>query len=256
MPADMAESFLALQRRFAAHLRDPDAVPAPAGLEDRRVGIYRELFFNNVVQLLAGGFPVLRSMLDETGWRGLVRRWYREYRAHTPLFPELGREFVRWLQDSAEQHKEDPLPDWYAELAHYEWMEVVAANDETELASLSYDRDGDLLEGRPLVSPLAWLLVYRHPVHRIRSDAPPGPAPEHPTCLIIVRARDDRVSFLEANPWTLRLLERLREPGDETGRDVLSALAVESGLDCDGVVAAGHAVLQRLRERDIVLGTR
>ncbi len=36
-----------LQRRFAAHLRDPATAPAPEGIEDRRLQVYRELFFDN-----------------------------------------------------------------------------------------------------------------------------------------------------------------------------------------------------------------
>ena len=47
-----------LQLAFAAHIRDPQNRPAPAGIEDRRMAIYRELFFNNVRDLLGRGFPV------------------------------------------------------------------------------------------------------------------------------------------------------------------------------------------------------
>jgi len=36
------------QYAFAAHLRDPDNVPAPEGIEERRMAVYRELFFNNL----------------------------------------------------------------------------------------------------------------------------------------------------------------------------------------------------------------
>lgn len=244
-----------LQRQFAAHLRDPDTIPAPEGLEDRRVGIYRDLFFNNLVQLLSTGFPVLRSLYEESAWRALIRRWFREHRAQTPLFPELGREFVRWLQQSASETADVPLPDWHAELAHYEWMEVVAANDEADPATVPCDPDGNLLDGRPLVSPLTWLLVYRHPVHRIDPDYRPLSTPAQPTCLIIVRNRSDRVGFLEANPWTLRLLERLRDGNDASGRDTLRELAAEGGLDEATVVESGRSILDRLRQRDIVLGT-
>ena len=44
----MAKSFQDKQYEFAAHLRDPENVPAPDGIEDRRMGIYRELFYNNL----------------------------------------------------------------------------------------------------------------------------------------------------------------------------------------------------------------
>ena len=33
--------FQTLQREFAAHLRNPDSHPAPDGIEERRLDIYR-----------------------------------------------------------------------------------------------------------------------------------------------------------------------------------------------------------------------
>lgn len=247
--------FRELQYRFAAHLRDPDNQPAPIGIEDRRLTIYRDLFFNNIVSLLAGNFPVLRSLHDESGWRSIARDWYREHASHTPLFPELGREFVRWLENRAAAGAGDP--DWFAELAHYEWMEVVAANDEAEIDAVAHDREGDLVDGIPVVSPLAWPLVYRHAVHRIRADALPDPtAPAIPTCLIIARDRVDRVGFMEANPLTLRLIERLRDDTGRTGKEALLALASEIRAEPDTVLFAGRAILDQLRSRDIILGTR
>ena len=77
----------AFQRRqfaFAAHIRDPDAVPAPPGIEDRRMAIYRELFFNNLAKLLGSTFPVLRKLHAPEQWRRLVRAFMRQHRAHTP----------------------------------------------------------------------------------------------------------------------------------------------------------------------------
>lgn len=252
-PADA--DFRDLQYRFAAHLRDPDAHPAPPGIEDRRVAIYRDLFFNNIVSLLAGNFPVLRSLHDEAGWRRLARAWYSGHASHTPLFPELGREFVRWLEGRAGQGGTDP--EWFAELAHYEWMEVVAANDEADIDAVAHDPDGDLLEGKPVVSPVAWPLVYRHAVHGIRADALPGnDTPATPTCLIIVRNRRDQVGFLEANPLTLHLIERLKAGPAITGREALTGLAGMIDVDPQRVVQAGVDILARLKARDVLLGTQ
>lgn len=153
--------FLALQRQFAGHLRDPERVPAPAGIEDRRLAVYRELAFNNIAGLLAANFPVLRSLHADAAWHALVRDWYRSHRARTPLFPALGGEFVAWLQPAADR------PAWLAELADYEWMATVAGHDPSPLAAQAHDPEGDLLGGRPLLSPRVWPLRYRHAVHRI-----------------------------------------------------------------------------------------
>ncbi len=242
--------FQTLQTRFAAHLRDPDTNPAPPDIDDRRLTIYRDLFFNNVRNLLAGNFPVLRTLYDDAGWRALIRSWYRDHRAHTPLFPMLGGDFVQWLQGN------DSVPDWQADLAHYEWMETVAANDEADIADIALDPDGDLLDGRPLLSPLVWPQQYRFAVQRIRADAIPEVAPATPTCLVIVRDRHDRVGFLEANPLTLLLIERLREAaGRQTGRGLLTNLALDTGIEPARLLDAAPALLQTLRQRDILLGT-
>jgi len=246
--------FIALQYRFAAHLRDPDNNPAPPSLDDRRLAIYRDLFFNNIVSLLAGNFPVMRSLHDELAWRSLARDWYRGHPSQTPLFPELGREFVRWLETRSEAGSGDP--DWFAELAHYEWMEVVAANDEADIDLIAHDPDGDLLDGQPLVSPLAWPLVYRYAVHQIRPDALPAPQPPAtPTCLIIARDRRDRVGFMEANPLTLHLIERIRAAPSSTGRSTLIALAADVGAEPEHMLEAGKGMLRQLHARHILLGT-
>jgi hypothetical protein len=41
-------AFIERQYAFAAHLRDPDNNPAPAGIEDRRLENYRGLFYRNI----------------------------------------------------------------------------------------------------------------------------------------------------------------------------------------------------------------
>ena len=57
------------QYAFAAHIRDPDHTVAPAGIEDRRMAIYRKLFFNNLYNLLGTFFPVIRDIHSDPHWR-------------------------------------------------------------------------------------------------------------------------------------------------------------------------------------------
>ncbi|MCK9488095.1 MAG: putative DNA-binding domain-containing protein [Xanthomonadales bacterium] len=246
--------FQSLQRQFAGHVRDPERVPPPADIQDRRMAVYRELAFNNVAGLLAANFPVLRSRHDPAGWQALVRDWYRGHRARTPLFPALGGEFVTWLQQVG------AVPDWQVELAHYEWMATVAANARADLDGIRHDPDGDLIDGRPLLSPLVWPLRYRHAVQRLRAgehpDADAGAGIEQPTFLVIVRDRQDRVGFLAANALTLALVERLhRSQGRLSGRELLAGLASDTGIDHDRMLSAGRDMFGQLRQRHIILGT-
>lgn len=72
--------FQQAQYQFAAHLRDPEANPAPADIEDRRMQIYRELFYNNIEDFLANAFPVLRKISSDEIWHARVRDFYARVR--------------------------------------------------------------------------------------------------------------------------------------------------------------------------------
>lgn len=246
----------AQQDALAAHIRDPENVAAPAGVEERRLKIYRELFFNNVEGLLAGNFPVLRRIYGDDGWRTLVRAFYRDHDCHTPLFTELAREFIRYLDERDEQGGHDD-PPWLRELAHYEWVELALQISEARPEDIAFDPDGDLLAGRPVVSPLAWPLAYAWPVHRIGPDFRPDTAPDTPTLLMLRREADGTVSFHALTPLAFRLLQRLEEAPDLSGREQLVALAAEAGApDIEAFVADGAALLANMRAEGTIPGTR
>ena len=243
-----------LQRAFAAHLRDPARAPPPRDVEPRRMAVYAELFFNNVESLLAANFPVIRSLYDEDAWRALVRAFYREHRCHTPLFTEIARELIRWLEARRDAGAGDP--PFLAELAHYEWSEFAVALDESDIADVAHDPDGGVVDGVPVVSPLARVLGYRFPVHRIRDDFRPAEAPAQPTLILLARGRDDEMRFLEIDALTALLIERLGANAARSGRGVVDALLAELGRNDENARASGIATLRRLRDRDALLGTR
>lgn len=247
-------AYQSLQRAFAAHLRDPAANAAPAHLEDRRVGVYRELFFNNLESLLAGNFPVIRRLLADAEWQALVRAFMAGWHSHTPLFTEIGREFHRFLEQRALQGAGDP--PFLAELAHYEWVELAVSIDESRIEDIPHDPLGDVVGGVPVLSPLAWPLAYRFPVHRIRDDYRPDSAPDEPTFLIVARNRRDEVAFMGASALTLHLLEAVKGNPGRTGLECLHALAdaVEPAARA-ALVSAGTDMLRALHARDVVLGT-
>lgn len=249
------DSFLRAQRAFAAHIRDPEGNPAPAEIEDRRMAIYRDLFFNNVSQLLGQSFPVLKRILGPEAWAAVVRDWFIRHRARTPLFLELPREFLDYLENEREATEGDP--PFMGELAHYEWVELALSIDERDPWSddEAPEPPEDLLEARFRLSPLAWPLAYRFPVHRLSPDFQPAQTPDEPTFLVVHRDRRDRVSFLEINRVTARLLELLSEAGQErTGRACLEQIAAELGHPKPEVVLeAGRDILADLLRRDVLL---
>ncbi|WP_132999667.1 DNA-binding domain-containing protein [Luteimonas arsenica] len=254
----MSPDLHAQQEAFTAHIRDPERHPPPPGVDPRRMQVYRDLFFNNVSSLLAGNFPVIRRIHGDA-WAALVRDFYRGHGCRTPLFPELPREFLRWLADSGGREP------WLPELAHYEWIELALQISEARLDDVAHDRldapDTDaaaaLLDGRPLLSPLAWPLAYTWPVHRIGPEFLPEAPPEAPTLLLLHRGGDGRVRFHAPSPLAWRLLQRLDEAPELTGRAQLDALAVEAGAAADAVfIEQGVAMLLRWHREGIVPGIR
>ena len=91
-------SFKDRQYAFAAHIRDPQNVVAPEGIEDRRMAVYRKLFFNNLFSLLGTFFPVMRKIHSDDDWRRFIRGFLVRHEAQTPYFLQLPEEFLDYLQ--------------------------------------------------------------------------------------------------------------------------------------------------------------
>jgi hypothetical protein len=235
---------------MARHVRDPAAQPGPPGIEARRLKIYSDLVYNNLDGLLAGNFPVIRRTLGDAGWQALVRGFLARHHSQTPLFTELGRELIAHLQAEP-----DPARPWLAELAHYEWAELGLQLLDASLPP--HAPDGDLLDGIPLLSPLAWPLAYRWPVNRIGPAFQPTAPPPDPTLVLLRREDDGRIHFSALSPLLYRLLALVEGNRDRSGRDLMRQLAGEAGhADFEGFLADAAPMLQRLRGEGVLLGTR
>ncbi len=244
------------QYAFAAHIRDPDNSVAPNDIEDRRMAIYRGLFFNNLYNLLGTFFPVLRKIHTDDRWRHLIREFMKGHRAQTPYFLQLPEEFLSFLQTEYE-HRDDDFP-FLTELAHYEYAELaLSVSDEIDDRT-GIDPDGDLLTGIPVKSKLAWAFAYHYPVHRISNDYLPSEPSQQPVYLAIFRRSNDKVGFLELNAVTAALLDAIdHNTASLSGEALLHELAVKIRYpDADALVAHGDAALQEMRQLDILSGAR
>jgi hypothetical protein len=241
---------------FAGHIRDPENVPAPDGIEERRMAVYRELFFNNIRNLLATMFPVIRKLHSDDKWHSLIRQFMQRHRAQTPYFLQLPQEFLAFLQNEYEL-QDDDYP-FLLELAHYEYVELALSISEEINILEGVDPDGDLLQQVPVKSVLAWVYAYQFPVHRIKKDYTPAEPAEQPVFIAVYRRSNDSVGFLELNPMTARLLEAI-DNNDErlTGEALLRALAEDINYaDADALVQHGAAALEEMRQLEILIGTR
>jgi hypothetical protein len=245
-------AFIEKQYAFAAHIRNPDINPRPDDIESRRMDIYSELFYNNIESFISNGFPVLRELTSDEDWHAMVRDFMHRHHCKSPYFMDISEEFLDYLQNERDQSDD---PEWMLELAHYEWVELALSvlDDETSLDNI--DPNGDLMEQVPALSPLAWPLSYQYPVHRIGPDYKPA-APE-PVHLIVYRDNDDDITFLEINPVTARLLEMITSDTPVIGAQMLEQIAEEIEHPVPStVIEGGLSILNDLRERSILTGTR
>jgi len=232
----MGETLREQQFTLARHLRDPGRHPPPPGIEERRLKVYRELFYGAIEGLLAGSFPVLRQTLGEPRWHARVRDFYANYRSQTPLFTQVAEAFIDYLQGI---QADTP---WQLELAHYEWVEAQLYLSDAE--DPPHDPQGDLLQGEPLLSCTARVLAYQWPVERIGPDFQPEHAPELPTLLMVYRDASLQVRFSRLAPMAYRLLAQV----NGSGRERLQALGADH--------QQGLALLESLRGLGVVIGTR
>ncbi|WP_312320764.1 putative DNA-binding domain-containing protein [Stenotrophomonas sp.] len=234
------------QHALTAHLRDPLHQPAPEGLDETRLQVYRDLLFNNLRALLAGSFPVLQQVLQAEEWDGVCRRYFVEHRCVSPLFTEVAAEFVAWLQDAP------GLPRAFlAELAHYEWVEQAlqgSADQPLPAPSTALDPWQEPLR----VSPLAWALGYRWPVHRLGADHQPAHPPAQPTFLLARRVAGGEVVFSELSALAWQLLEQMGDGPARSGRDHLQVLALEQGLQPAQIETNGRALLAQMLSAGVI----
>lgn len=243
-----------IQYAFTAHLRDPKNNSAPEGIEDRRMGIYRDLLYNNIEGFLAKGFPVIHSIYNDENWHRMVRDFFSQHKSQSPYFLEISQEFLAYLQNERELQNEDPAG--LLELAHYEWIELALTVSDETINLEDINSNGDLLTGHPVLSPVALSLAYQFPVHKMAANYLPEQPPEQPSHLVVYRNRNDEVKFMEMNPVTARLLYLLDDNETMTGQQALEQISQEMNHPKPEVVINGGLnALEELHSNGIILGT-
>ncbi|HEC75421.1 MAG TPA: DUF2063 domain-containing protein [Methylophaga aminisulfidivorans] len=200
----MAESFTTTQQQFASYIRDPENTALPKGIEQRRMAIYRDLFFNNFDSTLSTAFPVIKQLHSPDEWQTLVRDFMIQHRCQTPLFVEISKEFISYLKTEWQGDKERPF---MPELAHYEWVELGLNIAEAEWSLSQIDQNVDLMTLAYSASPLAWLCIYEYPVQLITTDFQPTDKAEQPVCMMVYRDAQFQIKFTQLNAMSARLFE-------------------------------------------------
>jgi hypothetical protein len=240
------------QRQFTRHIRDPLHACRPKGVNARRMGVYTEIVFNNLAEVVSACFPVCRSILGVRRWNRLLRRFFIEHQCTSPLFRQIPEEFLRWLETT----QEDAPPFLYS-LAHYEWIEMALAfSDATCSEHFAEPVTGDMLGKRPVLAPALALLSYPFAVHRINKRRQPEHPDDQLTHIVVFRRADDVVKFIVLNPVSARLLALL-SAGNLSGEQVLRQIAAEMQHPKPQVVIdGGLEIMEGLRAEGVIIGVQ
>ena len=211
--------FATIQHALAAHLKDPQTHAFDYGIEARRLNIYQDLFFNNILGFLSSGFPVLQSLYTDAAWRQLARRFMAEHQCRSPYFIDISLEFVEYL--SAAYQPDDNDPPFLKELAHYEWLELSVSIRQFNGSFEPWDGHAEI--NKLQFSPLATLVSYPYPVHQISPQFQPQAAGET-VYLVVYRNTEDEVNFVLVNPLTAHLLDSIQQQEHSTFSDLLAML--------------------------------
>jgi len=198
----MKKHFTQVQEEFIQHIRQPQAHEAPGGVEDRRMKIYRELFFNNILGFLNNSFPVLKGIYPDSQWQALAREFFAQHDCRSPYFVDISKEFVEFLSNEYELKHDDPV--FMLELAHYEWVELAVSIAQHD-PEAKYWNGEDEYQGMCLNNS-AWILSYQFPVHQISQEFQPQAPLDEPVYLVVYRDESDEVQFVVINAMTAHLL--------------------------------------------------
>lgn len=204
----MPTAFQTYQAAFTAHLRQPAIHAKPAGVDSKRIRVYREIVFNNFVASVSTCFPVLLGILGKRRFGKLVRQCFFSQQFKSPLFQDIAGSFVDFLQSL----NSPELPDYTAQLAHYEWIELVLSRQtETEAVGLPAALIAEasaLLHCEVRLPAVYRLLQYDFAVHQLSRKR--RAIPPESTYLLVYRAPDFRIRFIQLNAVTFQLLQQLQ----------------------------------------------
>ncbi|MAI65100.1 putative DNA-binding domain-containing protein [Alteromonas hispanica] len=205
----MKKSFEQTQYEFVHAIKNPKTFTPKNDEEARRVGVYQALFFSNIDSFVSSAFPVLKSIIVDLhgieGWQLVVRQFFSEHECRSPYFNEISKEFVEYLSINPALALD--LPEFSAELAHYEWLELDVQTRKNSEEVHFYKQDDSVEKVR--VSPLATLVSYSFPVHLIGTDfLPTAPSPE-PEYYVVYRDAQHHVHFAHLNAVTALLVHTL-----------------------------------------------
>ncbi len=238
--------FKARQAEFSAYIRNPETSTCPSDVAPERMHMYRELFFNNIEGFLSSNFPVLRKILSDIQWRQLAQDFFSSHPCTSPYFSEIPEEFIVYLQNERKADAND-YP-FMLELAHYEWVEMALSISQKTVTETKKMTD---ITHSISLSPLAWVLAYQFPVHKISPDYLPMQVPEQASYLVVYRDNEDEVKFIELSPMSFHLLQTVQNQQPTSINNCLTSILPD--YSDESLKNSARQALQQFMDKQILL---
>ena len=244
----MLLDFQKTQQEFANHIRNGDKKGSPDNIPHERMQVYKDCFFNNIDELLSSCFPILHNIIDAQEWHALIRDYYANHHAQTPLFHEIPQEFLTYL---LQEHSNIIDFPFLTELAHYEWMQLMLITAAGKSPEIKKHKD-ILLEVNLAMSDVAEVVAYHYAVHRIKSDYLPKENEKIDTYLCVYRNSHDEINVTELNALSARLLQILKT-APQSGIKCMSQIAKEMQYsNTQQFIKNNLAILNHLYEQGVI----
>lgn len=252
-------------KELARFFRSPEDRAALARVPLERLETYRKHVSMGLLGGIESAFPVLRSLVSEAEWNGLLNDFYTKRLTRSPIARRVFEEFAHYLRKKYRGPLLRRLP-YLRELAGYENLDLrlLYAVDRPEPKGLIKDwataaADTQTLLGMiPLLNPHLESRVYRWPVHRIaRGHSSPRRVKPGRYALIVYRDPETlAIRFLEANPLVADLVARMAPGKANVARLVEGLLKKHRPADAAAFAREGISAIASLKELGVVIGFR
>ncbi|MBF0264670.1 MAG: putative DNA-binding domain-containing protein [Gammaproteobacteria bacterium] len=253
--------FKACQYSFANYIRNPESVELNnfKDIEPRRMKIYAELFYNNIESFISNNFPVFKSITKDDIWDQLIRSFMKIHKCQTPIFTEIAKEFIQFIQSEQFQALDlsTKIYDFSLELLWYEYIELILSIDkdsiEWPLFDSNFESYENIISNKPQVSPLSQLCQFSYPVHKICTDFIPDETQKEDCFILIYRDREHQINFIQMSVMSNYLFQKIADNENQTTKQILNNLCDEMNYeDKSSFIDAGLGLLSDWYEKDIL----